>query len=338
MHWSADQRTVVVAGSSITDCQAWPTWAHYVHRVFSWPDLIDVSAKGLGNEHILIRAVNQAKKSHDPFLLVQLTTIDKWDWYVDRSDLVNELSNQRHPLLHLSQDTTGGFWSTGSHFPLHKEYYRQNYYSHDYFVWRTLQLLQWFFGVCARNHWPYYVLFDSPIFAVTEAQLNQNQAGYDRVDSFLQCPLASTITDLWELDQIYLPGLIGYAVEHGLPWWCEKFKGHPGSLTHYCFAKDIVMLNLIGIKTTIVHGGGPKISAMMKKMGKFQKMMMRMGGGMPGLGTMGAVEEGVITYRWQIEVLPWPEDTMQEVTVQVFFPAQGREYDVRLTTLEGYES
>ncbi len=34
------------------------------------------------------------------------------------------------------------------------------------------------------------------------------------------------------------------------------------------FAKDIVMLNLIGIKTTIVHGGGPKISAMMQKMGK----------------------------------------------------------------------
>lgn len=34
------------------------------------------------------------------------------------------------------------------------------------------------------------------------------------------------------------------------------------------FAKDIVMLNLIGIKTTIVHGGGPSISAMMKKMGK----------------------------------------------------------------------
>lgn len=34
------------------------------------------------------------------------------------------------------------------------------------------------------------------------------------------------------------------------------------------FAKDVVMLNLIGIKTTIVHGGGPSISAMMKKMGK----------------------------------------------------------------------
>lgn len=34
------------------------------------------------------------------------------------------------------------------------------------------------------------------------------------------------------------------------------------------FAKDIVLLNFIGIQTTIVHGGGPKISAMMEKMGK----------------------------------------------------------------------
>jgi acetylglutamate kinase len=34
------------------------------------------------------------------------------------------------------------------------------------------------------------------------------------------------------------------------------------------FAKDIVMLNFIGIKTVIVHGGGPKISDTMEKMGK----------------------------------------------------------------------
>lgn len=34
------------------------------------------------------------------------------------------------------------------------------------------------------------------------------------------------------------------------------------------FAKDVVMLNYIGIRTVIVHGGGPKISATMEKMGK----------------------------------------------------------------------
>ncbi|MGE5301093.1 MAG: acetylglutamate kinase [Acidobacteriota bacterium] len=34
------------------------------------------------------------------------------------------------------------------------------------------------------------------------------------------------------------------------------------------FAKDVVMLNYIGIRTVIVHGGGPKISATMERMGK----------------------------------------------------------------------
>ena len=34
------------------------------------------------------------------------------------------------------------------------------------------------------------------------------------------------------------------------------------------FAKDIVTLNFIGIRTAIVHGGGPKISTTMEKMGK----------------------------------------------------------------------
>ena len=39
------------------------------------------------------------------------------------------------------------------------------------------------------------------------------------------------------------------------------------------FAKDVVMLNFIGIRTAIVHGGGPKISAIMEKMGKKPKFI-----------------------------------------------------------------
>jgi acetylglutamate kinase len=34
------------------------------------------------------------------------------------------------------------------------------------------------------------------------------------------------------------------------------------------FAKDVAMLNFIGIRIVIVHGGGPKVSATMEKMGK----------------------------------------------------------------------
>lgn len=34
------------------------------------------------------------------------------------------------------------------------------------------------------------------------------------------------------------------------------------------FAQDVVLLNFIGIRPIIIHGGGPKISEMMKKLGK----------------------------------------------------------------------
>ncbi|MCI0468716.1 MAG: acetylglutamate kinase, partial [Nitrospirae bacterium] len=34
------------------------------------------------------------------------------------------------------------------------------------------------------------------------------------------------------------------------------------------FAQDVALLNFIGIKPVIVHGGGPKISQTMKRMGK----------------------------------------------------------------------
>ncbi len=34
------------------------------------------------------------------------------------------------------------------------------------------------------------------------------------------------------------------------------------------FAQDVVLLNYIGINTVVVHGGGPRISEVMKKMGK----------------------------------------------------------------------
>jgi acetylglutamate kinase len=39
------------------------------------------------------------------------------------------------------------------------------------------------------------------------------------------------------------------------------------------FAQDVVLFNFIGIRTVIVHGGGPKISETMKKMGKEPKFI-----------------------------------------------------------------
>ena len=52
-----------------------------------------------------------------------------------------------------------------------------------------------------------------------------------------------------------------------------------------------------------------------------------------GLSQTGVIDEGPQQYRWTIRSEPWREDAMMVVTVEVLFAVQGKDYDVRLSTL-----
>jgi len=56
-------------------------------------------------------------------------------------------------------------------------------------------------------------------------------------------------------------------------------------------------------------------------------------GQLRGTTQNGIVQEGAQQYQWSMRSEPWPQDAMTLVTVQVIFPVQGRDYDVRLSTL-----
>jgi len=43
--------------------------------------------------------------------------------------------------------------------------------------------------------------------------------------------------------------------------------------------------------------------------------------------------EAYFLYRWELVRGTWREDDMTELTVRIVFPVQGREHEVRLTTL-----
>jgi type II secretory pathway pseudopilin PulG len=47
----------------------------------------------------------------------------------------------------------------------------------------------------------------------------------------------------------------------------------------------------------------------------------------------GTVREGLREYPWTVRLEPWNQGTLRLMTVQVFYPAQGKEYDVRLSTI-----
>lgn len=49
--------------------------------------------------------------------------------------------------------------------------------------------------------------------------------------------------------------------------------------------------------------------------------------------TSGQVQEGSVSYQYSIRNETWSEDTMRLATVDVTFAVQGKNYDVRLSTL-----
>jgi type II secretory pathway pseudopilin PulG len=47
----------------------------------------------------------------------------------------------------------------------------------------------------------------------------------------------------------------------------------------------------------------------------------------------GTIQQGPIEYNWSMELEPWNHSVLRLLTVQVSFPVQGQEYDVRLSTV-----
>lgn len=48
----------------------------------------------------------------------------------------------------------------------------------------------------------------------------------------------------------------------------------------------------------------------------------------------GVVQEGPVQYRWNVRNEPWNQLSLLRVlTIQVSYPVQGKDYDVRLSTL-----
>ena len=236
-------RDVIIGGSSVTDEGPWPTWATWLKNRYCDNNFVDTSVKGLGNEAIILRAISKARLFDRPAVIVQLTNVDKWDWYVENTELIDQLSREKHQVTQISAHDTAGFWSTGSHFPKWKSHYREHYFSLQYQAWHTLQMIHWLQLTCRAQNWDHYIIFDSPLLAVTEQQLNQ---GLLDLEDCASCRLADNtlsqlVFDLIDWSNIYRPGLIGYALCNDLSWFNPRAKGHPGSLVHFNFMQEIIV-------------------------------------------------------------------------------------------------
>jgi hypothetical protein len=230
---------VIISGASNT-ASIWPTWATIVQEryVANWED---VSCRGMGNEAIILRALRSAwehKNCSDLLIVIMLTSIDKWDWYVDSSELIEKFNKEKHSIVTLTPNTSSGFWCTGSWFPLDKQVFQEKYYSEDYFTLRSLQLISMFKQVCDQNNWKYHILFDYPIWSMTDQELNRGE----RVNFDLRLINTELCNWMYKCNRVYEnvfePGLVGFLHQQSLPWFHQKYKAHPGPIGHLLFSKS----------------------------------------------------------------------------------------------------
>ncbi len=52
----------------------------------------------------------------------------------------------------------------------------------------------------------------------------------------------------------------------------------------------------------------------------------------------GAASEGAVDFHWTLSNQAWPQDSMQLLTVEVTYQAQGKDYSVKLATLANSQS
>jgi hypothetical protein len=240
-------KKIIIGGASNTQ-GPWPTWADFVKLRYNHV-FYDASKKGMGNEAIITTALKSAaknaNKNDDILLLLMLTSIDKWDWYVTDPIVFNKLNKEKHNITQLDKKDKKGFWSTGSHFPLDKSYFKEHYYSNDYFMYKTLTLIEFFKNVCQKQNWKYKIFFDSPIFSMTENELKQ-PCQVD-IDSFklINNTLCDWLFNVFKIDNtIYYPGLIGFLYTKKMSYYSSVYGPHPGPMSHLEFCKEHIFNTL----------------------------------------------------------------------------------------------
>lgn len=235
--------TFIFTGASGTN-SPWPSWKDFVITRYDLKNVVENAYRGAGNEYMVDSTIHQCKKAKNPFVMIMLTMFDKWDWFVSDPALAAQISaEEKHPLRDLDgNQTTSGFWCTGSWFPKYKEYYKEKYYSKEYQFADTLKNLYLLQSFLQQHNIPNLILFDSPILECTESELQSGTLV--RQDNLSNNQLAKIWYDLISWDNIYPNGFLGFCVDNNLEWVSEKYSIHPPPLSHLAFCKEKVFPRL----------------------------------------------------------------------------------------------
>jgi len=233
---------IIVSGASITD-SPWFTWANFL-GLESGITPLNLCCRGAGNEYIVSSiARHSALLDANTLVVVMLTSVDKFDWYVEGEQFI-ELQTEKHRPLAVS--ASSGFWSTGSWFPQKKQSYQELYYTDDYFCAKTIQQILLLQAMCKQTGAQLEILFDSPIW--THVERETNVIGMESLDpsEFRHDLLSLPLSQIWanflddNLKNIETTSLIGLCWDQGLAWHNQHYRGHPPSGSHYHYYETVV--------------------------------------------------------------------------------------------------
>jgi hypothetical protein len=240
--------TLIISGASITQ-SPWFTWADIVIETIKPKKVIDISSRGVGNYYINLSCINAVLNSTGNVLCMPMfTNIDKFDLYLNKESTQHYV-NEKHRPIGLSGQAAHkddfSFWSTGSHWPLIKQNYLENFFDLD--IACTNNIFNFFTleNLCRQRAVDLVPLFDSQIWNYLEKDLNQYVIDGKLIqDDFTQLPLTSKIKPMLDDKWYKFESLIQYAINHNLEIYSPINKLHPPSNVHLSWMQDCILPQL----------------------------------------------------------------------------------------------
>ena len=102
------------------------------------------------------------------------------------------------------------------------------------------------------------------------------------------------------------------------------------------FLAIVIPVALQGLRVASMAGEVGQRKMIAARIGNKVLNELKVTGQLQSSSQTGVVQDRGVTYRWSVKNQPWTEDTLSQMTaatLTVSFTVQGRNYDVRLSTL-----
>jgi type II secretory pathway pseudopilin PulG len=103
------------------------------------------------------------------------------------------------------------------------------------------------------------------------------------------------------------------------------------------FMAVVIPVAMQGLRTASLAGEVAQRKMIASRIANKELNELKVMGRLQNSGQSGVVTESGLTYRWTVKSEAWTADPLVQMTVAsvvVSFPAQGKPYDVRLSTLQ----